>query len=212
MHQNNFKLAGAALLALMLVLNGCFGGGSQTPATRFYELDSLQSADNNTQSVAVLKEAIIGIGPITMTQVLDRPHIIIRHSPNEIRVSELNRWAEPLRTNFIRVMADNISVLLSTERVIKFPWKTTIPVTYQVLAEVSRFDGKPGDNVVLSARWTILDENGPKVLVRKLSILTEPTGGDSIAEMVSAQSRLVAKLSHEIAEEIKQLEEKKSGQ
>jgi uncharacterized lipoprotein YmbA len=37
--------------------------------------------------------------------------------------------------------------------------------------------------------------------------LTEPIGGDTIATLVSAQSRLVAKLSLEIAQEIKRLEE-----
>jgi hypothetical protein len=78
--------------------------------------------------------------------------------------------------------------------------------------DITRFDGMPGGNVDLRARWGILGENGKKVLSKGESVLTEPIGGDTIAEMVSAQSRLVAKLSHEIAVEIKRLEETRARQ
>ena len=75
MHQDNFKLACAVLLALMLFLSGCFGGGSQTPATRFYVLNSLYSAENINppKPVVVLEDATVGVGPIKLSQVLDPP-------------------------------------------------------------------------------------------------------------------------------------------
>jgi hypothetical protein len=214
MHQNKFKLECAVLLALMLFLNGCFGGGSQTPATRFYVLNSLYSAEsiNQQNPIAVLEDAIIGVGPLKLSQVLDRPQIILRTSQNEIRVADLDRWAAPLNEIITNVLVDNFSALLSTGSILKFPWKATIPIDYQIVLEITRFDGMPGDNVDMRARWGILGENGRKVLSKKQTVLTEPIGGDTITEMVSAQSRLVAKLSHEIAEEIKRLEEKKPAQ
>ena len=214
MHQDNYKLACAVLLALMLFLNGCFGGGSQTPATRFYVLNSLYSAEriNQQNPIAVLEDAIIGVGPLKLSQVLDRPQIILRTSQNEIRVADLDRWAAPLNEIITNVLVDNFSALLSTGSILKFPWKATIPIDYQIVLEITRFDGMPGDNVDMRARWGILGENGRKVLSKKQTVLTEPIGGDTITEMVSAQSRLVAKLSHEIAEEIKRLEEKKPAQ
>ncbi len=66
MHQNKFKLTCAVLLAVMLVLSGCLGGASKTPATRFYVLNSLYSAENKARPtpVAVLEDAAIGVGPI----------------------------------------------------------------------------------------------------------------------------------------------------
>ena len=76
--------------------------------------------------------------------------------------------------------------------------------------EVSRFDGNPKDEVVLRARWAILGDNGDSVLLKQQSVLNEPTKGDTIAEMVSAQSRLVAKFSRDIAEAIKTLEEQRA--
>jgi uncharacterized lipoprotein YmbA len=212
MYSNKLKLACAFQMALMLVLGGCLGGGSQTPPTRYFVLNSVYTAEKEIQPVTDLKNDIVVIGPIKLTQVLDRPQIIIRHSDNEIRVADLDRWAEPLQENLTRVVVDNLEVLLSRGRVIRFPPDRSIQVTYQVLMEVTRFDGKPGDAVVLRARWAIFRDNDDTLLLKQESVLNEPSKGDTIAEMVSAQSRLVAKLSREIAEAIKSLEEKRSGQ
>jgi len=214
MPQNNFKLECAVLLALILFLNGCFGGGSQTPATRFYVLNSLYNteATNPPKPVTVLEDASLGVGPIKLSQVLDRPQITIRTSKNEIKVADLDRWAAPLTEIITNVLVDNLSTLLSTGSILKFPWRMTIPIDYQIVLEITRFDGMPGGNVDIRARWGILGENGQKVYTKKKTILTEPIGGDTISEMVSAQSRLMAKLSVEIAEEVKKLEEKKTRQ
>ncbi len=212
MHLNFFKFASAVLLTFMLALSGCLGGGSQAPATKYYVLNSLYTAENETQSVTDLKEAIVVIGPLTLSQVLDRPQIVIRHSDNEIRIADLDRWAEPLHENLIRAVIDNLAVLLSSGSVIKFPPAGSIPVAYQVIIDVSRFDGDPEDEVVLRARWAILGDNGETVLLKQQSVLNESTKGDTIAEMVAAQSRLVATLSRNIAEALKILEEKRSGQ
>ena len=144
--------------------------------------------------------------------MLDRPQIILRTSHNEIQVADLDRWAAPLNENITNVLVDNLSALLSTGNILKFPWKARIPIDYQVVMDITRFDGMPGDNADLRARWGILSENGSKVFSKGKSVLTEPIEEDSIPAMVSAQSRLMEKLSHEIAEEIKKLEEKQAEQ
>ena len=209
MHENNCRLVTAALLALVLALSGCLGGPSPTPATRFYVLNSFHSAENPNppEPVMVLGDeaASIGVGPIKLSQVLDRPQIILRTSHNEIRVADLDRWAAPLNELITNVMVDNLSALLSTGSILKFPWKTTLPVDYQIILEITRFDGMPGGNVDLRARWGILSKKD--VLANNRTVLTEPISGDTIAEMVSALSRLIGKLSYELAKEIKRLEE-----
>lgn len=210
MHKNIKRLTTATLLVLVLVFNGCLGGPSQTPATRFYVLNSLYSEEyaKRPDKVMDLDEDVgIGIGPIKLSQVLDRPQIVIRTSQNEIRVADLDRWAAPLQENITNVMVDNFSALLSTGSILKFPWKTTIPIDYQIILEITRFDGMPGGNVDLRARWGILGDSGRKVYAKSKTVLTEPIGGDTIGEMVHAQSRLMAKLSFEIANEIKKLED-----
>ena len=211
MHPNNIRLTTAVVLAVVLAFSGCLSP-SKTPATRYYVLNSLYTAENKTPSVGILKDASVGVGPIGLSQVLDRPQIIIRTSLNEIRVVDLERWAGPLNENLINVLVSNLSALLSTVKVLKFPWNPKIPVDYQIVMDITQFDGMPGGNVILKTRWGILSEKDDNVLSEGNLNLTEPNVGDTIADMVSAQSRLVAKLSHKIAEEIKQLEEKKAQQ
>jgi len=213
MYPTHFKITGVVLITIMLAFSGCLGDASQTPATRFFVLNSLYGTENKAQTppIAVLKDATIGIGPIRLSQVLDRPQIILRTGHNEIRVADLDRWAAPLNENITNVLVDNLSVLLSTGQILKFPWKTSIPIDYQVVMDITRFDGTPEGNVDLRARWGILGDSGRKVLAKGKSVLTKPVGGGTIPAMVSAQSRLIAKLSHDIAEEIKKLEEKKAN-
>jgi len=215
MRPSKFRLTIAFVLAFALALSGCLGGGpSQTPATRFFVLNSLYNTENQAQPapITVLKDASVGIGPIRLSQALDRPQIILRTSHNEIKVADLERWAAPLNENITNVLVDNLSILLSTGEILKFPWKATIPIDYQIVMDITRFDGMPAGNVDLRARWGVLGDNGRKVLAKGKSVLTEPVEGDTIAEMVSAQSRLVAKLSQDVALEIKKLEENKTGQ
>jgi uncharacterized lipoprotein YmbA len=210
MHKNLHRLSTAALLALTLIFSSCLGGPSQTPATRFYVLSPLYSAENVNRPETVMRldeKVSLGIGPIRLSQVLDRPQIIIRTSENEIQVADLDRWAAPLNENITNVLADNLTTLLSTGSILKFPWRTTLPIEYQIILEITRFDGMPGGNVDLRGRWGILGNNGRIVYAKQKTALTEPIGGDSIAEMVSALSDLIGKLSLEIAEEIKRLEE-----
>ena len=77
---------------------------------------------------------------------------------------------------------------------------------------VNRFDGRPGDQSYLRARWTILDKQRKKMLFDDHTILSHPTENDSIEAMVASQSRLVADFSREIAEAIKELEERGAGE
>jgi len=212
MHPVHFRLINAVLFACALAFSGCLGSPAKTPATRYYVLNSAYGEENSAQPVTVLKDATVGVGPIRLSPVLDRPQIIMRTSHNEVRVEDLERWAGPLHEIVANIMVDNLSALLPGAEILKFPWQVTIPITYQVTMDITRFDGMPGGDVTLKSRWAILGEGGKKVLVNKQSVLNEPIRGNTITEMVSAQSRLLEILSREIAVEIKGLEEQHTGQ
>jgi len=207
MHPIYFKPMNAVLLVCLLAFSGCLGSPAKTPAAKYYVLNSTYSAENRAQPVNVLNDATVGIGPIKLSRVLDRPQIVTRTGENEIRVADLERWAAPLHEIVANVLVDNLSALLPGADILKLPWPVTIPVTYQVTMDITRLDGMPGGEAILRTRWGILGQSGKKVLANKLTMLNEPVRGNTIAEMVSAQSRLLEKLSREIAMEIKGLDQ-----
>ena len=117
-------------------------------------------------------------------------------------LAEFDQWAESLHHNFSRVLAENLSILLCVDNVALFPWKRDMPMDYQVVVEVIRFDGRPGGDVMLSARWKLLGQNGRKVLLKRQSSFRAPVNAQDYAALVSAQSRVLDQFSREIADAI----------
>jgi uncharacterized lipoprotein YmbA len=120
-----------------------------------------------------------------------------------LQTAALAEWAEPLRDGFTRVLAENLSLLLATERVAIFPRQSGVP-EYQVVVNVIQFLGQPGDDVVLVALWGLLGKQGQD-LVSKKSSFREPTGGQDYEALAAAMSRTVAALSRDIAAAISAL-------
>jgi hypothetical protein len=187
----------------LLALTACVNLGSGTQqTTKLYVLNSLYSAKGDIEVETITDKVVIGVGPVELPQYVNRPQIITRTSNNELEVAPFARWAEPVESNLSRVVAENLTVLLSTDRVIVYPWKGTVTVDYQVAVEVTRFDGILGGPVFLRARWTVLGDKGEKVLLRRQSSLSTDAEAKSYEALVAAQSRLVADLSRQIAQGI----------
>jgi len=201
---DNVLLCG--LCAGLLLFSGCLGA-AQTDRTQFYLLNSLYSSDSGLGAVAELTGTAIGVGPVRVPAQLDRLQIITRRAPNEIRLAENAEWAEPLDTNLTRVLAENLSVLLTTDDVAIFPWLKTIPLDYQVTVDITRFSANPGDQAILRARWTVYGVQGQTALYHSISKFKEPVEANDMASMVRAQSRAVEALSRQIAMAIKALSE-----
>ena len=193
------------LLISFIFLGGCLGTGTQKP-TDYYLLQPLNSAMEE-QGAAAREGIVLGIGPVRVQDYLNRPQIVTRTSTSEIMLHEFHYWGEPLSTNFTVVLAQNLSALLSTDRIFIFPYrnKQNLPLQYQVIVDVIRFDGEPGVKASLLVQYCILQfqDNGMKELVTRQPSFSKPLADDSIATLVAAMSELVADLSREIAGEIK---------
>jgi uncharacterized lipoprotein YmbA len=190
-------------LGLLFVL-GC----ASSPPTRFYTLSSLQEGGSERREFASDQSPVIIVGPIKFSEYLDRTEIVTRSSSNKITLSDFDVWAGSLAEDFSRVLAENLSVLLSTERVIVYPGPRPSSVDYQIVVNVTRFDGPLGGEVSLIARWTILEGKEKKLVFARKSAIIEPSGGSGYEAMVAAHSRALEKLSREIAETIKTVSKK----
>lgn len=179
-------------------------GCASSAPSRFYVLSPLASSKAESQALKDEVCIAIGIGPVELPAYLDRPQIVTRVSENELNLAEFDKWAEPLKDNLFRVLAENLSTLLCADAISIFPWKGPTPIDYQVEVTVIRMDGNVGGNASLVARWAIFRENDKKMLLTRKSSYSEPLSSQNYKALVSAQSRTIADLSREIAEAIKE--------
>jgi hypothetical protein len=172
----------------------------------------MASSETEIKPEATGHGVAIGVGPIKLPEHLDRPEIVTRTSSNQLELAEFDRWAGPLADDFNRALAVNLSILLSTDRVSIFPWRKSVPIEYQVVVDVARFDGELGGDVWLIARWTLLRGDDKKVLSMESSRISEPSSDRGYEAMVAAQSRALAHLSRKIARTIRSISEKSAEQ
>ena len=209
MHSGSSRRPFFALMATSLLVSSCSLGRSQPP-TRLYVLTALSRADE-TQRAVGMQGIAIGVGPVELPQHVNRPQVVTGDSGNELQRASLEQWAEPLETNFSRVLAENLSILLATERVAVFPWKGPVPLDYQVVIEVIHFLGNTGGSVSLVALWRVLGKDGRETLISRQSSFTESTGSQDYSALAAAMSRIVAGLSREIATAITALPQQASS-
>jgi hypothetical protein len=195
-------LAWPVLVGGILTLAGCIGSGS--PPTRFYVLTAVAGADPAAAGVPAAKPSLaVGVRRATLPDYLDRPQIVTRVGDSQLALAEFDRWASPLVDEFPRVLAENLGVILPSDRVAVFPWPRTAQVDYEVLVEVARFEGRLGGECALVARWSVYGREKKAVVASGKSSLTEAATGGDYAALAAAKSRLLAALSREIAEALR---------
>ena len=183
-----------------LSLAGCGSFSPRSDPSRFFTLTAIaQPGATVTKDSSNPGGISLGIGPIRLPGYLDRQEITTRVSQNRIDLSENDRWAEPLETNFTRVLGQNLSVLLNTDQLVFYPWELNRKPNYQVEVEVLRFESNAGGDVQLSARWTVLDTNKKIPLKSGESRLTRQPTSKSADASVAALSETLGDLSREIA-------------
>ena len=191
-----------------LLFTGC---GSSSPKVAYYTLNPLAGIQAEAKLPATDQKLSIGVGPVEIPEILDRPQIITRSGPNKLNVDEFNRWAGRLDENFARVLADNVSVLLGTDQVAIYPWQTDFKPDYRVVLEIRYFEGQWGQDVLLEAIWSVAGQQSRQTNNVKKSVIKEslPTEPDYEA-LVAAHSRAIAQLSREIVKEIQVLQSGKN--
>jgi len=192
----------AAVLALGTVtaLGGCMGK-SQPP--RFYTLTSIADGKVIPATEGPARNAAIGIGPVKLADYLDQSRIVTRSSGNRIVQAEFDQWSGSLKDNLTNVLAENIGSLLATDRVFLYPWRTYMPVDYQITVDVVRFDGEPGKEVFLVARWNVMGADKKTLFAMQRSDIREQTDTGGYEGLVAAQSKALGHLSQEIAEAVR---------
>lgn len=200
------------LLGLALALPACVF--KRTPEARFFALHSVAEASPPPEAPS--DAIVVGVLPVLLPGHLERPQVVTWAGPGEVKIDEFLRWAEPLDTGVARVMAEDLSALLPTHRVIRAPWPGATALRCRLRLEVAKFGPEESGQVVLSGRWALLPERSERPYVARAwsgrRTPTAPIGPRAnAAASVEAMSALLGELSAEIAGAIRGLPEPPAG-
>jgi uncharacterized lipoprotein YmbA len=189
-----------------LLLAACLHLGPRPDPTRFFTLTSLPQPEQATaRDSSNPAQVAVGVGPIQLPGYLDREQFVTRISQNRFAVSENDRWAEPLEENVANVLALNLSALLLSDSVTRYPWPSNQRPRYQVEIDVARFETDTARTAQLVARWTLRDVASKQALDVSESRLNELAKGTTTEESVAALSGVLADFSREIAKALRSL-------
>ena len=191
-------------LAFALLAGVALAGCGTTPTPQYYTL----SVDAAAASSVARDRPSIAVGMVTLPEAVDRPQLVVRTGANEVRIEEFHRWAGPLKSELPRVLAGNLVRATGNARIYAYPESASLAADYRLLVDFQRFDGAPGGDVAVDARWTIAAANGDIVRTGRASV-REPVGGGDYAALAAAYSRALAKLSGEIAGTLEDLPARK---
>jgi uncharacterized lipoprotein YmbA len=183
------------LCAVAVLAAGC-----ASQPSHFYTLSRTATPVATTSNLSVL------VGPVSIPAIVDLPQIVVSTGPNQVTLNEYERWASPLQNNISRVVAENLVALLGAPRVSLFQQSLNAPADYHVAIEVQSFESAPGDAATLNAVWIVRRTKDGKSETGRTT-LREPTTQGGYEALAAAHSRALARMSQDIAEAIRALDQ-----
>jgi uncharacterized protein len=184
-----------AMLAALVAFGACGGILAPRPdLSRYFTLTPIEDAGSTSGKLA---GRTLGIGPVTLPQYLDRPELVWRVGPTEIRQATFEFWAGSLAKQISTTLAENLRSLLGPSEIESYPWYPGTRIDVAVEIDVVRFELANDGAAHLDARWRL--RKGMNVVSAENSNLARPVTGDTGAT-VAALSELLGDLSRAIAD------------
>ena len=186
------------LFALILLLVGC----ASTPNSHFYVLSAL--SPHTEDSVTPEQSPSLFIGTVPIPDHLTRPVILTQTDDNELAYSEFHRWGGDLDNNIRETLTLNLSELLSSNQIFRTKPSGINFVDYRIDLQINYLSGTLGKEAQLQASWSIYALKSEEFITIQSFEKTVPLTDESRNSYVSAQSKILADLSREIAAAIPQ--------
>jgi uncharacterized protein len=152
-------------------------------------------------AASALAAASVVVGPVTLPELVDRPQLVVRVAPNRVAILESERWAEPLRSQIPRVIAEDLGRLLGSGRVASYLQHSGTEAGCRVLLDIERFEASPGEAVRVEAVWSLRRAGG--VALSGRSRVHEAAAGEGYDALVAAYGRALLAVSADLAQAIR---------
>jgi uncharacterized protein len=187
----NYIRTGIVIVCLAVALAGC----SRSPRVTFHTLEPGAQVETAAAATAV---PAVSVGPVTLPEVVDRPQFVVRVAANRVEILETHRWAEPLKSEIPRLIAENLRRLLGSSRVSSYLQHAGADADYRVLIDIQRFESSPGEGVTVEASWSLRRVAGgaPKTGHSLVRVPVDAVGYDPL---VAAYGRALLAVSRDLA-------------
>lgn len=193
-------MARKILFCLPLLVSACLGG---SPPVRYYLLTPVPVVGVTPVVGGGMSRPVIVVEPVEIPPYLNRSQIVTRSSENHLHLSQSEQWGDTLRENISRVLLENLSALLGTDRISSPVALVQERPTLRVATQISQFERGADGRIVLRARWRLVDNQSGKVLtVRPVHLTSEPVGLADYESMAAGMSDLLLRWSREMAREM----------
>lgn len=188
---HNFIRTGIVTVCLAVAMAGC----SRSPRVTFYALEPAAQVETAAAATAV---PAVSVGPVTLPEGVDRPQFVVRVAANRVEILETHRWAEPLKSEIPRLIAENLRRLLGSSRVSSYLQHAGADADYRVLVDIQRFESSPGEGVTVEAAWSLRRTTGgaPKT---GHSLVRVPVNAVGYDPLVAAYDRALLAVSRDLA-------------
>ncbi|MDD2310725.1 MAG: PqiC family protein [Desulfuromonadaceae bacterium] len=179
------------VVSLAVATAGC----SRSPRVTFYTLEPVVQAESTAATTVF---PAVTVGPVTLPEVVDRPQLVLRVAANRVNILETHRWAEPLKSEIPRTIAENLRSLLGSSRVSSYLQHAGADAEYRVLVDIQRFEASPEGIVTVEAAWSLhrvaggTSQNGR-------SLVQESAGTGGYDPLVAAYGRALLAVSRDLA-------------
>jgi uncharacterized lipoprotein YmbA len=92
----------SSIILILFILAAVWGCAGKSQNARFYVLSSMKEAPMTGEAKAAHSDLVLGIGPITIADYLNRQDIVTRDSSNKLAMNEFEQWAGSFDNNFIK--------------------------------------------------------------------------------------------------------------
>jgi uncharacterized lipoprotein YmbA len=185
-------------LMALLVMTAC----SSSPEIRYYTLSSERPSPSVAAATARAPVGPYVFDAVTIPDLLDRPQIVLRTSPNAVEVLDYDRWAAPLPDQLQRVLAAELSARLGPNAVIDPGLPENSRADRRITVSILAFDPVRRGESSLEASWVISDVKSRPAVTPGKSFrarhVATATGSD-VKDIVGTLSGLVTEIADDIA-------------
>lgn len=183
-------LVGSSYAALML--SGCF---AYSKPSKFYRLSAVVAADD---SIATEQSGSVQIVALNFPDYLSNPQMVVSLSAEEVKIEDYDRWAESLKSNFERVLVENLMTLRNSANV--YGTAERVKNSDRLLTvDIFSFDIDDHGAGMLKARWRVTSPSGQVVASPRISKIAIQANSSQRADQAKALSEALGALSREIS-------------